>query len=167
MTFLYQQLHYLLDFGPALLVALLLGMFIGWERYRQHRAPTVSTFIVLAVGSSMAVRTQIVLYHGSPPVDWALPAAVLTAVGFCGGAFIIWREHGLEGVTTGMIVFFTAVIGIVVGLGLYLPAVVATVLTLFAMSFSAKRWPGTGDLQVNKKPGPIPPDRPLPLSRHE
>lgn len=141
--FFTQQLHYFLDFGPAFVLAVFLGGVIGWERYRRHRAPTVTTFIILAAASCMAVKGAIIYMNGAQISDWNLPASVLTGTGFTGAAFIIWRENSLEGVTTGMTVFFTAVVGVTVGLGLYSPAVFATFFTLGAMAFAAKRWPGT------------------------
>lgn len=148
MSSLTQQLHYVIEVAPALAVALVLGTAIGWERYRRHRAPTVSTFIVLAAASCLAVRAVVIFGHSGTISDWNLPAAILTGVGFCGGAFIIWRDSSLEGVTTGMTVFFTAVIGILCGLGLYAPAALGVGLTLGVMAISCKKWPGSDDART-------------------
>jgi putative Mg2+ transporter-C (MgtC) family protein len=59
-----------------------------------------------------------------------IASGIVTGIGFLGAGAILHRHGGVEGLTTATAIWASAGIGLAVGAGLYLIAVVATVITL-------------------------------------
>jgi putative Mg2+ transporter-C (MgtC) family protein len=59
---------------------------------------------------------------------------IMTGIGFLGAGVIIKEGLTVRGLTTAASIWITAAIGILVGIGFYFPAAVATVLTLGTLS---------------------------------
>ena len=98
-----------------LLLALLLGGLIGWERERHARPAGLRTHILVCVGA--ALITQVSASFG--PNGDRIAAQVITGVGFLGAGTII-REGtaGLvHGLTTAASLWAIAGVGIAVGYG--------------------------------------------------
>jgi putative Mg2+ transporter-C (MgtC) family protein len=63
---------------------------------------------------------------------------IMTGIGFLGAGVIYQEEVSIHGLTTAASIWITAAIGILVGVGLYLPAMLTTALVLGVLS--AFRW---------------------------
>ena len=117
-----------------LLLALLLGGLIGWERERHARPAGLRTHILVCVGA--ALITQVSQSFG--PNGDRIAAQVVTGVGFLGAGTII-REgtSGLvHGLTTAASLWAVAGVGIAVGYGGLFAELgaVATLLILFTLT---------------------------------
>ncbi len=117
-----------------LLLALLLGGLIGWERERHARPAGLRTHILVCVGATLL--TQISESFGAN--GDRIAAQVVTGVGFLGAGTII-REGttGLvHGLTTAASLWAIAAVGMAVGYGgLYAElGTVATVVILFTLT---------------------------------
>ena len=105
-----------------LLLAAFCGGLIGWQRDRRQQLAGLRTMALVAAGASLFTAANEVL--GQDRVI----ANIVTGIGFL-GAGIIFREGGtVRGITTAATVWAVAAIGVVIGLELYLVALVATVL---------------------------------------
>lgn len=111
-------------------VSLLLGGIIGIERYLHKHPAGVRTFMLTSLGSTLATLASVWicenntnLLNGDPG---RIAAQVLTGIGFIGAGLIIKNNNDISGLTTATGIFVTAAIGIAVGVGMYLTAVVAT-----------------------------------------
>ena len=62
-----------------------------------------------------------------------IAAQVLTGIGFLGAGAIMQSHGSIHGLTTAACIWVMAVIGLAVGAGMYLPAILATLLTLFIL----------------------------------
>ena len=109
-------------------LAALLGFLIGLERESRGKSAGERTFSGTAITMFPHTAGQAV-------------AGVATGIGFL-GVGIIWRaeEGETRGLTTAASILCVAAIGVVTGIGLYLAAVLATVLALFILEFD--RMPG-------------------------
>lgn len=116
-----------------LVLAFLVGFFIGLERERRHKPAGVRTHTLVALGA--ALFTLIGSYGfpqreaASLPADPTRVAAqVVTGVGFIGGG-IIFKDHDhIRGLTTAASIWVTAALGTGIAAGLYLPALLGAIL---------------------------------------
>ncbi len=125
-----------IDLATKLLVATFLSGLIGLEREFHGRAAGLRTHILVCLGatiimaSSQTIQTHFEL-QGSDSVfridPWRLAAGIVTGIGFLGGGTILKSKDLIRGLTTAACVWFIAAVGIVVGLGLYIPAAMGTI----------------------------------------
>lgn len=129
----------LLQITVRLLVALVLGGFVGLERETHGRPAGFRTHILVALGSSLMM---IVSAYGFQDMNinfdpGRIAAQVISGIGFLGAGTILREGANIRGLTTAASLWSVAGIGLAVGIGLYLPAIIATlliVLTLFYLN---------------------------------
>ena len=116
-----------------LLLALVLGGLIGMERGRHGRAAGMRTHILVCIGSCMTalVGVYILQYINPNEAVTRIAAQVISGIGFLGAGTILIRNQAIiTGLTTAAGVWCTATIGIALGYGFYIGALVATVITI-------------------------------------
>lgn len=112
-----------------LLLALLMGGFIGVERGRHGRAAGMRTHVLVCVGACMTALVG--LFMSDVADATRIAAQVISGIGFLGaGTIMIRNQSVITGLTTAAGVWCTATIGIALGYGFYLGAAVATVITI-------------------------------------
>ena len=110
-----------------LLLAAFCGGVIGWQRDRRQYVAGLRTMALVAAGA--VLFTGINETFGTDRVV----SNIVTGIGFL-GAGIIFREGGtVRGITTAATVWAVAAIGVVIGLELYLLALVATPLVFLIL----------------------------------
>ena len=117
-----------------LLLALLLGGLIGWERERHERPAGLRTHILVCVGAALVTQvSQSFGVNGD-----RIAAQVVTGVGFLGAGTIIREGTSgvVRGLTTAATLWAIAGVGIAVGYGgLYAElATIGTALILFTLT---------------------------------
>ena len=122
-----------------LVLALLCGGIVGWERGRHGRAAGLRTHILVCLGACLAALTGIytsdVLGFAGDPNRVA--AQVLSGVGFLGaGTILIGRQ--VTGLTTAAGLWTTASVGIALGVGFYWPAIFTMGLVFLAITVLAR-----------------------------
>lgn len=122
-----------------LLLAAVLSGLIGFEREFHGRAAGFRTHILLCVGSTLVMLTSMHIfdaYAGKAAVDPArIAAGVITGIGFLGAGTIMHSRSAIRGLTTAASLWVVAGIGLAVGSGLYLAAIVTAVLTVVTLMF--------------------------------
>lgn len=120
-----------------LLLSLLLGSSIGFERRLKGQIAGLRTFALIAMGATLAMLISIYIpqvYFGLKNGDpGRIAAQVVSGVGFLGAGAIIQMKGSVRGLTTAAGIWMTACIGLAVGAGMYLIAIAATVLILFIL----------------------------------
>jgi putative Mg2+ transporter-C (MgtC) family protein len=127
-----------LDIIIRVLIATALGALIGFERERQNQPAGWRTHIILVIGATLAMTTSINLaiqFHPlAPNGDPArLAAQVVSGVGFLGAGAILRYGTNIKGLTTAASLWTMAVVGLVVGAGLFGVAITTTVLLLVVL----------------------------------
>ena len=129
----------LTDFRPLIAnpISFLLGAVIGIERQFRRREAGMRTFTLICMGSTAAMLVSIWIpqcypnfLNGDPG---RIAAQVLSGIGFLGAGAIIQSHGSVHGLTTAACIWVMAVIGLAVGAGMYIPAAIATVITLFIL----------------------------------
>ena len=117
-----------------LLVSFFLGAIIGVERQFRRREAGMRTFTLICMGSAAAMLISIWIpqcypnfLNGDPG---RIAAQVLTGIGFLGAGAIMQSHGSIHGLTTAACIWVVAVIGLAVGAGMYVPALIGTGLTI-------------------------------------
>ncbi len=114
-----------------LLVAGLLGGIVGYERQRAEKPARTRDHMLVALGAAVFTVVSIYGFSGTDPSRVA--AQVVSGIGFLGAGVIMRQEMTIVGVTTAASIWVSAAIGLAAGTGLYLIAVVATLLAFVAL----------------------------------
>ena len=115
-----------------LVMAALLGGFIGLERESKHRAAGLRTNMFICFGAAMFTLLSINL-AGVPSDITRIAAQIIPGIGFIGAGSILHTRGLTTGLTTAATLFVVASIGMAAGGGLYLTALFATGLVLIAL----------------------------------
>ena len=118
-----------------LLVAVLLGALVGYERERQGKPAGLRTHAMVALGA--ALFTVVSLYGFSDSADTSrLAAMIVSGIGFLGAGAILHERGGVQGLTTAASLWVTAAIGIAVGVGMMLMSLATAALVLAVLRFA-------------------------------
>jgi len=120
-----------------MLFSFVLGAIIGFERqFRRHDAG-MRTFTLICMGSTAAMLLSVWIPQSYPNFlngdPGRIAAQVLTGIGFLGAGAIIQSHGSVHGLTTAACIWVVAVIGLTVGAGMYITALIITLLTLFVL----------------------------------
>jgi len=127
-----------------LFLAAILGALVGLEREVRGRQAGFRTNLLVALGCALIMIVSISFAYYPWPhqsgfninVDPARVAyGVMAGIGFLGAGVIIKHEGSVRGLTTAAGLWCVAGIGLACGQGLYLVAVIATMLVLAALWF--------------------------------
>ncbi|MDO7907812.1 MgtC/SapB family protein [Paenibacillus sp. JX-17] len=119
-----------------LLLAMLLGGLVGFERERSNHAAGLRTHILVCLGSALIMMLSVYGFSDfvkevNVRIDPArLATAVITGVGFLGAGTILFTGKSITGLTTAASIWVVAAIGLGVGAGFYFASIVSTVLVL-------------------------------------
>lgn len=122
-----------------LLLSLVMGSIIGFERRRKGQFAGLRTFALISMGATLAMLISIFIpqeYLGVKNGDpGRIAAQVVSGVGFLGAGAIIQMKGSVRGLTTAAGIWMTACIGLAVGAGMYVIAIVATLLIFFILHY--------------------------------
>jgi putative Mg2+ transporter-C (MgtC) family protein len=129
-----------------LLAALIIGGLIGLERSYHGRPAGFRTHALVCLSTSLLMLVTVYETRWFPALSQSrtvldptrLAQGIMTGIGFLGAGTILKEGLSVRGLTTAASIWITAAIGILVGIGFYFPAVVATLLTFGTLSLF--RW---------------------------
>ncbi|MCZ7654489.1 MAG: MgtC/SapB family protein [Rhodocyclaceae bacterium] len=129
-----------------LVTALMAGGIIGLERSFHGRPAGFRTHALVCVASSLLMLVTVYQEKWPPGVPLEtirtdptrMAQGIMTGIGFLGAGVIFKEGLSVRGLTTAASIWITAAIGILIGIGFYMPAILATVLTLSTLSLF--RW---------------------------
>lgn len=123
-----------------LLIALVLSGIIGFEREWNNHSAGFRTHILVGVGACLMMLLSFYgfLYfletYDNVRFDPArIPSYVISGIGFLGAGTIIVYGGTIRGLTTAASIWAVAGVGLVVGAGMYGPALVATLIILTSL----------------------------------
>jgi putative Mg2+ transporter-C (MgtC) family protein len=130
------------DFSPHILLAMFLGMFLGFERRQKHKVAGVRTHMVVAGASSLITLCGVYTFEKYGMGDPArLAAQILAGLGFIGAGVILRRGFNTSGVTTAATILFAAGIGMSCGFGFYAMATVSSMFMVLALWVTYRFFP--------------------------
>jgi len=120
-----------------LLLSVLLGGVIGYERELRDKPAGLRTHMLLAAGATVFTILSIDAFPGSESARVA--AGIVAGVGFIGAGAIFMQKDRIVGITTAASLWVTASIGMAVAAGFYILGVATTLITYIIL-----RLPRTG-----------------------
>lgn len=129
------------EIALRLFLALVLGGIVGFERESQNRPAGFRTHVLVSVGSALVMLVSVYgfsgeLAHFGGGVDPSrIAAQVVTGVGFLGAGTILRHGNTITGLTTAATLWIVSGIGLAVGIGFYMGAVIATLMVLISLVF--------------------------------
>jgi putative Mg2+ transporter-C (MgtC) family protein len=123
-----------LTLAGRMALAALFGFLVGLERESRGKSAGERTFAMVGLAASGFAGVAFTMF---PATAGQAVAGVATGIGFL-GIGIIWRaEEGEQarGLTTAASILGVAAIGVLTGVGLYVTAVLATLLALLILEF--------------------------------
>jgi putative Mg2+ transporter-C (MgtC) family protein len=129
----------LLQISLRLLVALIVGGLVGFQRELTHKPAGLRTHMLLSLGIALIVIAAEESGMSKSDLSRVLQGLV-TGIGFLGGGAILklTAEHEIHGLTTAAGLWLTAAAGAAAGLGRLGLAVVGVCIGLFVLSAFVK-----------------------------
>jgi putative Mg2+ transporter-C (MgtC) family protein len=112
------------DVVVKLLVALGLGALVGLERQLKRRPAGLRTHMLVSLGAATFTTIGLAL----EPNTSRIAEAIVTGIGFLGAGAIIAQGGRVRGLTSAATLWAVAGLGLVVGTGEYILAVIIAVL---------------------------------------
>lgn len=129
-----------------LVSALVAGGIIGLERSFHGRPAGFRTHALVCLASSLLMLVTMYQQKWLPNIaletirtdPTRMAQGIMTGIGFLGAGVIFKEGLSVRGLTTAASIWITAAIGILMGIGFYMPAILATLFTLAILSLF--RW---------------------------
>ncbi len=127
------------EFAIKLAICLLLGTLIGVEREFRNKPAGISTHCFVMAGACLFTFISTVADPNSPA---RIAAQVVSGVGFLGAGMILKSDDNtIRNLTTAAAIWFAAAVGMAVGIGWYVIAVIASVYAVIVPRIPhVKRW---------------------------
>jgi putative Mg2+ transporter-C (MgtC) family protein len=130
------------EMALRLFAALAIGGLIGLERSHHGRPAGFRTHALVCLSTALLMLVTVYETRWFPGISQGrvaldptrLAQGIMTGIGFLGAGTIMKDGVSVRGLTTAASVWITAAIGILVGVGFWFPALLATVLTLGTLS---------------------------------
>lgn len=129
----------IIDAVLKLLLSMVLGAMVGLERRHKGQIAGMRTFALISMGATLAMLVSIYIpekllgltENGDPG---RIAAQVISGIGFLGAGAIIQMKGSVRGLTTAAGMWMTASIGLAVGVGMYVVAVIASLLIILVLT---------------------------------
>ena len=117
-----------------LLVAVVCGGAIGFERELSRKPAGLRTNVLICVGAALFMIVSRHIGGGAPYTDPArLVAQVVTGIGFIGAGVILQSRGSISGLTTAATIFIVSAVGITIGDGMFTVGLMTTLLIIVVL----------------------------------
>ncbi len=119
-----------------LVLAMLVGAVIGFEREVNGHTAGFRTHIIVCIGSALVMITGYwILADGKGSDVGRFAAQVISGIGFLGAGAIIKNKSNVKGLTTAACLWTTSGLGLAIGAGAYAAAGIAAGLFMITLHF--------------------------------
>lgn len=123
-----------LDLALRLTVGLVLGAIIGFERELQRQPAGFRTHSLVSLGAALFTVVSAYGFSGDTVDPTRIAAQIVSGIGFIGAGTILQHRGHIRGLTTAASLWSVAAIGTAAGAGLYIVAIVGSLLILVVLS---------------------------------
>jgi putative Mg2+ transporter-C (MgtC) family protein len=123
-----------IEIALKLMMAILCGGAIGFERELSRKAAGLRTNVLICMGAALFMIVSRHISGGAPYTDPArLVAQVVAGIGFLGAGVILQSRGSVTGLTTAATIFVVGAVGITIGEGMFGIALMSTVLIIIVL----------------------------------
>lgn len=132
--------EYLLDFNYVsvvfrLVLATICGGVIGLERGKRRQAAGFRTYALVCMGAALASSTNIYIIQIFDGDSTRISAQIISGIGFLGaGTILITGNKQIKGLTTAAGLWASGAMGLAIGVGFYVPAIIACILIFLILT---------------------------------
>ncbi len=119
-----------LTFAFNLFISLLVGLLIGIERESKGKDAGISTHTLVIMGSMLFTFLSL---HIEPDHSSRIAAQIVTGIGFLGAGLILKEGTSVRNLTTAASLWFSAAIGMAIGFGFYIVAILSTLVGILIL----------------------------------
>lgn len=130
------QFHPEMLFRLVLVVAVVLGALVGYERESKGKPAGVRTHGMVSLGAALFSLVSIHGFDGREPSRVA--AQIVSGIGFLGAGAILHARRSVHGLTTAASLWVTAAIGTAVGVGMMAMSLATAVLVFLLLRFGPR-----------------------------
>lgn len=130
-----------LAFVLHLIISIVLGGFIGYDRERDGNDAGVRTYAAVCLGATIFTLIATHL-KGDTGSSSRIIANIITGIGFL-GAGIVYRnstKEGVQGLTSAATMWATAAVGVAVALNMFIVAVMSALMIYALLSLHHQAW---------------------------
>ena len=118
-----------------LALSLLVGGVIGIERELRSKSAGFRTVILICVGANLFTIMSILI--GTPGNPDRIASNVVTGIGFLGAGVIFRSNNRVNGITTAASIWVAASLGVAIGYGYYMAAIMGCILVMAVLAVFA------------------------------
>ena len=135
-----------------LILIVFLSGIVGYERESWNKPAGFRTHVLVGISAVLVMICGDYLYNQTGADPTRIPAQLLSGIGFLGAGTILRDGFNVKGLTTAAGLLAVTCIGLAVGAGYYLGAVIATAVVYAVLSYShmlSKKLEHTDILDLN------------------
>lgn len=128
-----------------LILAIICGYFIGYERKNRKKEAGIRTHIIVCIASCLMMEISkygfgdITSSIGDMRADGSrIASQIVSGIGFLGAGMIFVHKNSIKGLTTAAGIWATSGIGMAIGAGMYFIGIVTTIMIVFLQIFLHK-----------------------------
>jgi putative Mg2+ transporter-C (MgtC) family protein len=122
-----------IELATRIVLAVILGGLIGLEREAMTKPAGLRTHVLVCVGSTLftVLSASIV---GTGIDETRIAAGIVTGIGFLAAGAIFKEQDRVQGMTTAADIWVVAAVGVALGFGYYLAAILSAVIVFVVLS---------------------------------
>lgn len=120
-----------------LIVAVVLGAVIGYERELRGKDAGLRTHMLVALGACIFILVPVTAGMEAPEVSRVMQG-IISGIGFLGAGAILKHRQDVKGLTTAASIWVAAAVGVAAGYGREATAVASTLIALFVLAVVAR-----------------------------
>lgn len=123
-----------------LLLAMGIGAMFGTDRSKKGSPAGLKTHSLVCVGSALVMLTsEYIMYRFNTGDIGRMPAQVISGIGFLGaGTILVTGNNQIKGLTSAASIWFSACVGLTIGIGFYSGAIIAAVFEIIVVKLLSK-----------------------------
>jgi putative Mg2+ transporter-C (MgtC) family protein len=114
-------------------LAIFLGGLIGFERERLGKVAGMRTHALVTLGSTLFTIVSYVFSWGGNADGSRIASQIVVGIGFLGAGLLIQTKERVANVTTAAGLWVCAALGMVIGIGWYILAILITVVIVILL----------------------------------
>lgn len=121
-----------------ILLSVILGGLIGFERERTHKPAGLRTHIFVCMGACLFTIASFYFLNENELSNFdptRIASGIVTGISFIGAGSIIASKGDVKGITTAASLWVVAGIGLLVGFGIYFLPIVASIIAFLVLLF--------------------------------
>lgn len=126
-----------MDAFVKIVLALIFGGILGAERERAGKAAGLRTYMLVTLASTtftIVAKEAQVFFSASTYDPGRILGQVILGIGFIGAGIIIYQREHVRGLTTAAGLWIATAVGLLIGIELYLLALVVTIISFIILA---------------------------------